>query len=98
MMEYTTLLRKRNQVGLPSTEVTLWNLHSFSSVKDFFPLIFTNDPPGFIWQMNTIALAKHLVNFKNLNRILKSKIFLHTDGQLRVAYVILGYKPSTKRL
>ena len=42
-------------------------------------------------------LAKHLVNFKDLNRILRSEIFLHKDGQLRVAHVILGYKPSTKR-
>ena len=44
-----------------------------------------------------IALAKRLVNFRDLNRILKSEIFLHRDGQLRVAHIILGYKPSTKR-
>ena len=43
------------------------------------------------------ALANHLVNFKDLNRILRSKIFLHRDRQLEVAHVILGYKPSTKR-
>ena len=43
------------------------------------------------------APAKHLMNFKDLNRILQSEIFLHKDGQLRVAHVILGYKPSTKR-
>ena len=42
------------------------------------------------------APAKHLVNFKDLNRILKEKIFLHKDRQLRAAQVILGYKPSTK--
>ena len=42
------------------------------------------------------APAKHLLNFKDLNRILKVKIFLHKDGQLRVAQVILRYKPSTK--
>lgn len=42
------------------------------------------------------ALAKHLVNFHDLNRILKSEIFLHKDGQLKAAHVILGYKPSTK--
>ena len=55
-MEYTSLPRKGNQVGLPRTEVTLRNLHSFSSVKVFFPLIFTNDPPNFIWQTNTTQL------------------------------------------
>ena len=36
------------------------------------------------------------MNFKDLNRILKSKIFLHKDKQLRAAHVILGYTPSTK--
>lgn len=40
---------------------------------------------------------KHLVNFKDLNRLLKLEIFLHKDGQLWAAHVILGYKPSTKR-
>ena len=43
------------------------------------------------------ALAKHLVNFKDLNWILKAEIFLHKEEQLRAAYVTLGYKPSTKR-
>ena len=43
------------------------------------------------------ALAKHFVNFKDLNQILKAEIFLHEDGQLQAAHVILGYKPSTKR-
>ena len=33
-----------------------------------------------------------MVNEANLTRILQSKIFLHTDGQLRAAHVILGYK------
>ena len=40
--------------------------------------------------------SKYLVNFVDLNRILKSEIFLHKDNQLRVAHVILGYKPLTK--
>ena len=44
-----------------------------------------------------IALAKHLVNFTNLNQILRLEIFLHKDGQLRATHIILGYKPSTKR-
>jgi len=43
-----------------------------------------------------IAPTKHLVNFINLNRILRSEIFLHKDGQLQVAHVILGYKPSKR--
>ena len=36
------------------------------------------------------------MNFKDLNRILRLEIFLHKDGQLRAAHVILGYTPSTK--
>ena len=43
------------------------------------------------------APAKYLVNFKNLKWILRSEIFLHKDGQLWAAHIILGYKPSTKR-
>jgi len=42
------------------------------------------------------APAKHLVNFKDLNWILKAEIFLHKDGQLQAAHIILGYKLSTK--
>ena len=40
--------------------------------------------------------AKHLVNFKDLNWILKAKSFLHKDEQFRAAHVILNYKSSTK--
>ena len=43
------------------------------------------------------APAKHLVNFKDLNQILKLEIFLHKDGQLQAAHIILGYKPFIKR-
>ena len=41
--------------------------------------------------------SKHLVNFADLNQILKLEIFLHKDGQLRAVHVILEYKPFTKR-
>ena len=40
--------------------------------------------------------SKHLVNFTNINQILKSEIFLHTDGQFQVVYVILEFKPLSK--
>ena len=50
----------------------------------------------FLNEYNTTR-ATQLVNFKDLNKILRSKIFLHKDGQLRAAHVILGYTPSTKR-
>ena len=50
---------------------------------------------SFLDQYHTTP-TKHLVNFKGLNRILRLEIFLHKDGQLRVAHVILGYTPFTK--
>ena len=40
--------------------------------------------------------SKHLMNFTNLNRILRLEIFLHKDGQLRVVHVILGFEPLSK--
>ena len=42
---------------------------------------------------NFIAPNLNLVNCEDLNEILKFEIFLHKDGQLRAAQVILGYKP-----
>lgn len=33
------------------------------------------------------------MNAFDLKKILKSKIFLHTNGQLHVAHVIFGYTP-----
>ena len=33
------------------------------------------------------------MNFSDLNRILKSEIFLYQDGQLRAVHVILGFMP-----
>ena len=43
-----------------------------------------------------IAPNLNLVNFKDLNRILKSEIFLHRDGQLRAVHVILKFTPISK--
>ena len=34
-----------------------------------------------------------LVNELDLTKILKAEIFVHTDGQLRAAYLILSYNP-----
>lgn len=35
----------------------------------------------------------NFVNQPDLNRILKSEVFVHSDGQLRAAHLILGYTP-----
>ena len=42
---------------------------------------------------NFIAPNFGLVNKAYLNRILRSEIFLHMNGQLHVTHIILGYKP-----
>ena len=42
------------------------------------------------------APNKNLVNFPDLNRILRSEIFLHKDSQLRAVHIILGFKPISK--
>ena len=35
----------------------------------------------------------NLVNQPSLDKILKAEVFVHSDGQLRAAHLILGYKP-----
>ena len=35
----------------------------------------------------------NLVNQPSLDKILKSKVFIHSDGQLRMAHLILRYNP-----
>ena len=42
------------------------------------------------------ASNKSLVNFSELNCILKSEIFVHRDGQLWELHVILGFNPISK--
>ena len=38
----------------------------------------------------------NLVNQPSLDKILKAEVFVHSDGQLRVAHLILGYTPISK--
>ena len=38
----------------------------------------------------------NLVNESSLDKILKAKVFVHTDSQLRAAHIILGYTPISK--
>ena len=44
-----------------------------------------------------ITSNKNIVNFPDLNRILRSKIFLHNDSQLLVVHIILELEPIFKR-
>ena len=38
----------------------------------------------------------NLINQKSLDKILKVKVFVHSDGQLRAAHLILGYTTISK--
>ena len=38
----------------------------------------------------------NLVNKSSLDKILKAEVFVHSDSQLRVVHIILGYTPISK--
>ena len=48
---------------------------------------------GILANKHFTAPNLNLVNKPDLTRILQSEIFVHTDGQLRAAHIIFGYKP-----
>ena len=52
-------------------------------------------PNGFA-EKNTAIPNFGLVNQASLDKILKAKVFVHTDGQLRAAHLILDYVPISK--
>ena len=58
----------------------------------FFLRFFFCFPNGFA-DKHTIVLNFNLVNQPSLDRILKVEVFVHSDGQLRAAHLILGYNP-----
>ena len=37
-----------------------------------------------------------LINQESLDKILRAEVFVHSDGQLRAAHLILGYTPISK--
>ena len=43
-----------------------------------------------------VALRLSLVNISALNYLLRSEIFISEDRQLRVAYLVLDYKPLSR--
>lgn len=72
-------------------------------MKDFFfvppppPLFIKKNPNLYFLDSFTdkrfTAKNRNLVNFEDLNRILRSKIFLYTNSQRWAAHVVLGYTP-----
>ena len=52
-------------------------------------------PNGFA-NKNVVVPNSSLVNRPNLDKILKAEVFVHSNDQLRVAHLILGYTPDSK--
>ena len=52
-------------------------------------------PNGFV-DKNVAIPNFSLVNQLSLDMILKADVFVHSDGQLRAAHVILSYTPISK--
>ena len=47
--------------------------------------------PNGLADKNVVVPNFNLVNQLSLDKILKAEVFVHSDGQLRVAHLILGY-------
>ena len=52
-------------------------------------------PRGFV-DKNAAVSNFNLVNQTSLDKILKVEVFIHSDGQLRAAHLILSYTPISK--
>lgn len=50
-------------------------------------------PLGYFTDKRYVTLNVNFVNVADLNRVLKSEIFVSEDGQLRVVQLILGFEP-----
>ena len=59
-------------------------IFSDSCCLSFFVFVGFADPRAAILNIN-------LVNKVDLDKVLKAEVFVHSDGQLRVAHLILGY-------
>ena len=59
------------------------------------PMVFFVYLDGFA-NLRTAVPNFNLVNRQSLDKILKAEVFVHTDGQLRAAHLILDYIPISK--
>ena len=64
-------------------------------LHDFLLMMFFVSPDGFV-DKNATTPNFNLVNQLSLDKILKAEVFVHKDGQLRVAHLILDYIPISK--
>ena len=69
-----------------------YNLHCFVVViiyLFFFTILFVL--PNGVVDKNAIVPDFSLMNQASLDKILKAEVFVHTNGQLRAAHLILDY-------
>ena len=71
-------------------------IHEFSfDLRYFLLMIFFVFSNGFA-EKKVVVPNFNLVNQLSLDKILKAEVFVHIDGQLRVAHLILDYIPISK--
>ena len=71
-------------------------VHEISFDLSYFLLMmFIVSLNGFV-DKNTAIPNFNLVNQPSLDKILKTEVFFHTDGQLMATYLILDYIPISK--
>ena len=71
-------------------------VHEISFDLSYFLLVmFIVSLNGFV-DKNTVIPIFNLVNQLSLNKILKAKVIVHIDGQLRAAHLIFNYIPISK--
>ena len=71
-------------------------VHEISFDLSYFLLMmFIVSLNGFV-DKNTAIPNFNLVNQPSLEKILKTEVFVHTDGQLMATYLILDYIPISK--
>ena len=79
--------------SFPSHFLLFVFVYEFSFNSHCFLLtIFFVFPNGFA-DKNTVVSNFSLVNQPSLDKILKVEVLIHSDNQLRTAYLILGYTP-----
>ena len=64
-------------------------------LRCFLLTMFFIFPNGFA-DKNVVVPNFSLVNQPSLDKILKAEVFIHSDGQLRAAHLILSYTPISK--
>ena len=102
-MVFTTQLRRENQVGYSRVRSLSMKFRSFSLVFFFFNFIFCSPSMmGFssltiicssvvFVDKRHVAPRLNLVNVANLNRVLRSEVFVSEDRQLRAVHLILDF-------